>query len=58
MKRELLEGARTFPDIPTANRAVFRRVNPYSTRGRRSAIGNLSLNAHETNASAAIAEAA
>ena len=37
LKRELLEGAATFPDQATAYRAVFRWANRYNTRRRHSA---------------------
>jgi transposase InsO family protein len=42
LKRELLEGRRTFPDQATAYRAVFRWANRDNTRRRHSAIGQIS----------------
>jgi transposase InsO family protein len=62
MKRELLEGAATFPDQATAYRAVFRWANRYNTRRRHSAIGHITPNtyenAYDTAGSATLTEAA
>ncbi|GAB3191616.1 hypothetical protein GCM10027061_19760 [Nesterenkonia suensis] len=51
LKRELLEGAPTFPDQATAYRAVFRWANRYNTARRHSAIGNIPPNRYEVAAS-------
>jgi transposase InsO family protein len=58
LKRELLDGAPTFPDQATAYRAVFRWATRYNTRRRHSAIGNISPDAYETIVSATLTKAA
>lgn len=47
LKRELLAGAKHFPDAPTAQRAVFRWANRYNTTRRHSRNGQMSPNAYE-----------
>ena len=58
LKREVLDGMRTFPDELTAYRSVFHWVVRYNTRRRHSACGNDSPDAFEEDFFGRVADAA
>jgi transposase InsO family protein len=58
LKRELLAGAKVFPDQATTYRAVFRWANRYNTRRRHTAIGNITPNTYEATTPTTLTKAA
>lgn len=57
LKREVLQGARAFPDIRTARLAVFRWMSRYNTVRRHSALGHVSPAEYERAADSLAAAA-
>ncbi len=58
LKRELLQGAPTWPDELTCRREIFRWATRYNTRRRHSWCGYLSPNAYEQQHAVTLPQAA